>query len=153
MFASFLSDYLLYYSRSSVSKARQQQRAQRQAQVQQRPQRQWQQVQAQHQVRQQARQPQQGNRRQRARVPLAAPAAKPNRRLPMPTDAALLAQNRQAAKERIRGDIEYEVNLKAELEIAHLHEKLDRLHGEVLGRLDELQRLVKTPVDPLARRS
>src|SRR5258706_7458316 len=55
----------------------------------------------------------------------------------------LLSQNRQAAKERIRGDIEYEVNLKAELEIAHLHEKMDRLHEEALGRLDELQRLVK----------
>jgi CRP/FNR family cyclic AMP-dependent transcriptional regulator len=57
----------------------------------------------------------------------------------------LLSQNRQASKERIRGDIEYEVNLKAELEIAHLHEKLDRLHGEALGRLDEIQRLVKAP--------
>ncbi|HEV7507615.1 MAG TPA: DUF1003 domain-containing protein [Thermoanaerobaculia bacterium] len=57
----------------------------------------------------------------------------------------LLSQNRQASKERIRGDIEYEVNLKAELEIAHLHEKMDRLHEEALGRLDELQRLVKAP--------
>jgi uncharacterized membrane protein len=60
----------------------------------------------------------------------------------------LLSQNRQAAKERIRGDIEYEVNLKAELEIAHLHEKLDRLHEEALGRLDEIQRLVKAPAGP-----
>ncbi|HSS78474.1 MAG TPA: DUF1003 domain-containing protein [Thermoanaerobaculia bacterium] len=58
----------------------------------------------------------------------------------------LLSQNRQASKERIRGDIEYEVNLKAELEIAHLHEKMDRLHEEALGRLDELQRLVRAPV-------
>jgi len=58
----------------------------------------------------------------------------------------LLSQNRQASKERIRGDIEYEVNLKAELEIAHLHEKIDRLHEEALGRLDELQRLVRAPV-------
>ena len=57
----------------------------------------------------------------------------------------LLSQNRQAAKERIRGDIEYEVNLKAELEIAHLHEKMDRLHGEALRRLDEIQQLVKAP--------
>lgn len=55
----------------------------------------------------------------------------------------LLSQNREASKERIRGDIEYEVNLKAELEIAHLHEKMDRLHQEAVGRLDELQRLVK----------
>jgi len=47
----------------------------------------------------------------------------------------LLSQNRQAAKDRIRGDIEYEVNLKAELEIAHLHEKLDRMTSEILARL------------------
>lgn len=39
----------------------------------------------------------------------------------------LLSQNRQASKERIRGDIEYEVNLKAEMEVAHLHEKVDAL--------------------------
>src|SRR4051794_1512002 len=44
----------------------------------------------------------------------------------------LLSQNRQTAKDRIRGDIEYDVNLKAELEIAQLHEKLDRLHVESL---------------------
>jgi CRP/FNR family cyclic AMP-dependent transcriptional regulator len=50
----------------------------------------------------------------------------------------LLSQNRQAAKERVRGDIEYDVNLKAELEIAHLHEKVDRLTAEVLARLDRL---------------
>jgi CRP/FNR family transcriptional regulator, cyclic AMP receptor protein len=53
----------------------------------------------------------------------------------------LLSQNRQASKDRIRGDIEYAVNLKAELEIAHLHEKLDRLHVETLRRLDEVHRL------------
>jgi CRP/FNR family cyclic AMP-dependent transcriptional regulator len=52
----------------------------------------------------------------------------------------LLSQNRQTAKDRIRGDIEYDVNLKAELEIAQLHEKLDRLHVESLSRLEELQR-------------
>jgi len=52
----------------------------------------------------------------------------------------LLSQNRQAAKERIRGDIEYEVNLKAELEIAHLHEKVDRLAEETARRLEAIQR-------------
>jgi uncharacterized membrane protein len=50
----------------------------------------------------------------------------------------LLSQNRQAAKERVRGDIEYDVNLKAELEIAHLHEKVDQLTVDVLARLDRL---------------
>ncbi len=48
----------------------------------------------------------------------------------------LLSQNRQAAKDRVRADIEYEVNLRAELEVAHLHEKIDDLRRDVLGRLD-----------------
>jgi CRP/FNR family cyclic AMP-dependent transcriptional regulator len=52
----------------------------------------------------------------------------------------LLSQNRQVAKDHIRGDIEYDVNLKAELEIAQLHEKLDHLHTETLRRLDDLHR-------------
>lgn len=50
----------------------------------------------------------------------------------------LLSQNRQAAKERVRADIEYDVNLKSELEVAHLHEKLDRMHCEMLVRLEKL---------------
>jgi CRP/FNR family cyclic AMP-dependent transcriptional regulator len=57
----------------------------------------------------------------------------------------LLSQNRQVAKDRIRGDIEYEVNLKAELEIAQLHEKMDRLHVEALRRLEEVHRCVRPP--------
>jgi uncharacterized membrane protein len=47
----------------------------------------------------------------------------------------LVSQNRQAAKDRLRADAEYEVNLKAELEITHLHEKVDFLTEEVLARL------------------
>lgn len=47
----------------------------------------------------------------------------------------LLSQNRQVAKDRVRSDVEYDVNLKAELEIAHLHEKLDRVSSEILARL------------------
>ena len=46
----------------------------------------------------------------------------------------LLSQNRQVARDRVRNDIEYQVNLKAELEIAHLHEKVDELH-EMIARL------------------
>jgi uncharacterized membrane protein len=52
----------------------------------------------------------------------------------------LLSQNRQVAKDRVRGDIEYDVNLKAELEIAHLHEKMDRLTAEVLARFGKLEK-------------
>jgi uncharacterized membrane protein len=51
----------------------------------------------------------------------------------------LLSQNRIAATERVRADIEYDVNLKAELEIGHLHEKLDRLASDLLTRLEHLK--------------
>jgi uncharacterized membrane protein len=53
----------------------------------------------------------------------------------------LLSQNRQAAKDHIRSDIEYDINLKAELEIAHLHEKIDTLYEQALARLDNIQKL------------
>jgi CRP/FNR family transcriptional regulator, cyclic AMP receptor protein len=52
----------------------------------------------------------------------------------------LISQNRQAAKDRVRSDIEYDVNLKAEMEIAHLHEKVDHMHSEMLMRLDQMEK-------------
>ncbi len=52
----------------------------------------------------------------------------------------LLSQNRQAARDRVRGDIEYDINLKAELEIAHLHEKVDQMNAELLRKLAILER-------------
>ncbi len=52
----------------------------------------------------------------------------------------LLSQNRQAAKDRVRSDVEYEVNVKAEMEVAALHEKMDRLHEQVLERLRRIGR-------------
>jgi uncharacterized membrane protein len=50
----------------------------------------------------------------------------------------LFSSNREGARERVRSDIEYEVNLKAELQIQHLHEKIDQLSGKLLARLDSL---------------
>ncbi|MBP7690292.1 MAG: DUF1003 domain-containing protein [Anaerolineales bacterium] len=52
----------------------------------------------------------------------------------------LLSQNRQIEKDRVRADVEYDVNLKAELEIMQLHEKVDRLTGDVLSRLAALEK-------------
>lgn len=42
----------------------------------------------------------------------------------------MMSQNRQAAKDRVSARLDYEVNLKAELEIAALHAKVDRLLAE-----------------------
>jgi CRP/FNR family cyclic AMP-dependent transcriptional regulator len=51
----------------------------------------------------------------------------------------LLSQNRQSAKDRIRADVDYEVNLKAELEVSHLHEKVDHLHAVLLSKLHQIE--------------
>lgn len=47
----------------------------------------------------------------------------------------LMSQNRQAARDRLAASHDYEVNLKAELEIMGLHEKLDRIRSEHLEEL------------------
>ena len=52
----------------------------------------------------------------------------------------LVSQNRQAEKDRVRADIEYEVNIKAELEIAHLHEKTDRIYENMMAKFEKLER-------------
>ena len=51
----------------------------------------------------------------------------------------LLSQNRQAAKDRIRSDIEYDVNVKAELEVTHLQQTVEHLHASVLSRLGRIE--------------
>ena len=54
----------------------------------------------------------------------------------------LISQNRQAAKDKIRADIEYDVNIKAELEVAHLHDKVDHLHEQLLEHISRVETLV-----------
>lgn len=47
----------------------------------------------------------------------------------------MMSQNRQAEKDRLAAAHDYEVNLKAELEIMALHDKLDHLRAEGIERL------------------
>jgi len=54
----------------------------------------------------------------------------------------LVSQNRQAEKDRVRSDIEYDVNIKAELEVTHLHEKTDRIYENMLARFAKLEKLM-----------
>jgi CRP/FNR family cyclic AMP-dependent transcriptional regulator len=61
----------------------------------------------------------------------------------------LLSQNRQVNRDRVRNDVEYAVNLQAELEIAHLHEKVDRLYEQTVRRLANLERLQEPPAPTL----
>ena len=53
----------------------------------------------------------------------------------------MMSQNRQEAKDRIRSQHDYQINLKAELEIRHLHEKVDHLLSHQWDRLVQIQEL------------
>ena len=53
----------------------------------------------------------------------------------------MMSQNRQEAKDRIRSKYDYKVNLKAELEIRQIHEKLDHLLSKQWERLAEIQEI------------
>jgi len=47
----------------------------------------------------------------------------------------MMSQNRQAAKDRIAAELDYEINLKAEIEIMALHEKFDQMRNEQMQSL------------------
>jgi uncharacterized membrane protein len=53
----------------------------------------------------------------------------------------MMSQKRQETKDRLRSLNDYKVNLKAELEIRHLHEKIDYLLTRQLQRLSEIQQV------------
>lgn len=64
----------------------------------------------------------------------------------------MMSQNRQEAKDRDRAENDYEVNLKAELEVELLHEKLDHLLLEEWQRLLEIQEIQLDMLAELAER-
>ncbi len=53
--------------------------------------------------------------------------------------AIMMSQNRQESKDRIRSEHDYEANLKAEIEIEQLFQKLDLLRETQWRELVELQ--------------
>ncbi len=53
----------------------------------------------------------------------------------------MMSQKRQEAKDRLRSENDYRVNLKAELEIRHLHEKIDHILTRQWERLTEIQQI------------
>ncbi len=53
----------------------------------------------------------------------------------------MMSQRRQEAKDRARAENDYRVNLKAELEIRALHEKVDHIITRQWQRLAEIQAL------------
>lgn len=53
----------------------------------------------------------------------------------------MMSQNRAEHRDRARAENDYKVNLKAELEIRHLHEKIDHLLRKQYNRLFEIQQI------------
>lgn len=64
----------------------------------------------------------------------------------------MMSQNRQAAKDRLQADLDFEINRKAELEIAHLHLKVDRiselLQAQLAGERRNSSSLDEPPLGP-----
>ena len=59
----------------------------------------------------------------------------------MQAPVIMMSQNRQEAKDRLRAEHDYRVNLKAELEIRLLSERIDRLLNHQWQRLLEIQQI------------
>ena len=53
----------------------------------------------------------------------------------------MMSQNRAEARDRLRAENDYKVNLKVEFQIRHLHEKLDHLLRRQYNRLFEIQQI------------
>jgi uncharacterized membrane protein len=53
----------------------------------------------------------------------------------------MMSQNRQEARDRLHAARDYQINLKAELEIRHLHQKVDHLLSHQWQRLMEIQEI------------
>lgn len=64
----------------------------------------------------------------------------------------MMSQNRQEAKDRIRSQHDYQVNLKAELEIRHLHDKVDHLLSHQWERLTQIQEIQLDLLSEIGRR-
>ena len=65
----------------------------------------------------------------------------------------MMSQNRQEAKDRMRSEHDYEVNLKAELEIRHLNEKMDHILSHQWQRLLEIQQVQMELMEEIAKRN
>jgi uncharacterized membrane protein len=65
----------------------------------------------------------------------------------------MMSQNRSEARDRLRGENDYKINLKAELEIRHLHEKVDHLLSRQWQRLAEIQQMQLELMHDLSRGS
>jgi uncharacterized membrane protein len=64
----------------------------------------------------------------------------------------MMSQNRSEARDRLRAENDYKINLKAELEIRHLHEKIDHLLRRQYNRLFEIQQIQIELLEEIGRK-
>lgn len=64
----------------------------------------------------------------------------------------MMSQNRAELRDRLRSENDYKINLKAELEIRHLHEKIDHLLRRQYNRLFEIQQIQVELLEELGRK-
>jgi uncharacterized membrane protein len=65
----------------------------------------------------------------------------------------MMSQNRQEAKDRLRSEHDYQVNLKAELEIRHINSKIDMLLTHQWHRLLEIQQIQTELIEELTQKT
>ena len=65
----------------------------------------------------------------------------------------MMSQGRQETRDRLHAQRDYQVNLKAELEIRHLHQKIDHLLSHQWERLVEIQEIQMELINEVKRRN
>jgi uncharacterized membrane protein len=65
----------------------------------------------------------------------------------------MMSQNRQESKDRLRAEHDYKVNLKSELEIRNLHEKMDHLLTTQWQHLLEIQQIQTDLLEEILQKS
>jgi len=65
----------------------------------------------------------------------------------------MMSQNRAELRDRLRSENDYKINLKAELEIRHLHEKIDHLLRRQYNRLFEIQQIQIELLEEIGRKN
>jgi uncharacterized membrane protein len=63
-----------------------------------------------------------------------------------------MSQNRAETRDRLRARNDYKVNLKAEVDIRHLHEKIDHLLRKQYNRLFEIQQIQIELLEEISQR-
>jgi uncharacterized membrane protein len=65
----------------------------------------------------------------------------------------MMSQNRQESKDRIRSENDYKVNLKSEIEIRTLHEKMDHLMLDQWSKMMDIQQIQMDMIEEMSKKA